>query len=112
MVLQINVSMCFTFSCFYDVISVCFLSFVSVHLMSYCNFVSAHEGRCKCTISALPSCSYLFAFVVAKYYFERNKWIDGEGECWMSCAGWLYSRLSTENSVEAAAAEWANATKY
>jgi len=33
------------------------------------------RSRCKCAFSALPSCSYLFAFVVAKYcYFERNKW--------------------------------------
>jgi len=43
--------------------------------MLCCNFVSAYDGRLKCTFSALPSCSYLLAFVVAKYcYFERNKW--------------------------------------
>jgi len=54
---------------------VCFLIFVSLHLMSYSNFVSAHEGRCKRTLSALLSCSYFFAFVVAKCcQFERNKW--------------------------------------
>jgi len=57
----------------------CFLisvNSVSLHLMSYCNFVSAREGRCKYTFSALPSLSYfVLAFVVAKYcHFELNKW--------------------------------------
>ena len=70
------------FSCFYDVISLCFLIFVSLHLMSYCNFVSAREGRCKCTFSALPSCSYLFAFVVvAKYCYFNEINRDGDVDC-------------------------------
>ena len=60
---------------FFNFYILCFLIFVSSHLMSYCNCVSAREGRCKCTFSALLSCSYLFTFVVAKYcHFERNKW--------------------------------------
>jgi len=57
-------SLCFMFSCFYDVISLCSLIFVSLYLMSYCNFISAHEVRCKCTFSALLSCSYSCIFLL------------------------------------------------
>jgi len=58
----------------------CFLIFVSLHLMSYCNFVSAHDkGRCKCTFSALPSCSYLFLHLLLPNIVILNE-INGDGD--------------------------------
>ena len=42
----------------------CFLIFVSLRLLSYSNFVSANEGRCKFAFSSLPSSSYLFALLL------------------------------------------------
>jgi len=55
--------------------------------MSYCNFVSAHEGRCKCTFSALQSCSYLFLHLLLPNIVilnEINGDGDGDGEMFMS----------------------------
>ena len=48
--------------------------------MSYCNFVSVHEGRCECTFSALPSCSsYLFLHLLLSNIVILNE-INGDGE--------------------------------